>query len=194
MTLCTGSLLSSFWILSSASCIKNRDLSLLSIKGGDGQISLRIESVIQHPNFTTSPVLSNFALIRLSTPMWFTSSMLPICLSQVSQDPEIASVCSTMVWNTLTSGFSGLAGTVTSELTCLSKSEQGTLYFQPSTSKISLNQTDTGYALVCMNATDGTAYLQGISSPSTSSLLDSPCLSFTGIGQTISWINSYLLS
>ncbi|XP_069613372.1 serine protease 52-like [Ranitomeya imitator] len=193
MTLCTGSLLSSFWILSSASCVKKRDLSLLSIKGGDGQISLRIESVIQHPNFTTSPVLSNFALIRLSTPMWFTSSMLPICLSQASPDRTIGSVCSTVVWNTLTSGFSGLAGTVTSELTCLSKTEQGTLYFQPSTSKMSLNQTDTGNALVCMNAADGTAYLQGISSPSDSSLLDSLCQTFTSIGQTISWINSYLL-
>ncbi|XP_073521548.1 transmembrane protease serine 11D-like [Phyllobates terribilis] len=194
MTLCTGSLLNSFWILSSANCLKNRDFSLLSIKTGDGQISLRIESVIQHPNFTTSPTLSNFALIRLSTPMWFTSSMFPICLSQMSQDPTIGSVCSTIVWNTLTSGFSGSAGTVTSELTCLSKTQPGTLYFQPSISKMSLNQTDTGNALVCMNTADATAYLQGISSPSNSSVLDSPCLSFTSIGQTTSWINSYLLT
>ncbi|KAM4046908.1 transmembrane protease serine 11D-like [Anomaloglossus baeobatrachus] len=195
VTLCSGSLLSSFWILSSANCVINRDLSLLSIKLGDGQRSLSIDTIIQHPNFTTSPVLSNFALIHLSTPMWFSSSILPICLPQMSQDPTIGSVCSTLVWNTLTSGFSGLAGAVTSELTCLiSKTDHGTFYFKPSLSKMSLNQTDTGNALVCMNA-DGTAYLQGISIyQSNSSLLTSPCLSFSSIGQTISWINSYLLT
>ncbi|XP_075706542.1 transmembrane protease serine 11D-like [Rhinoderma darwinii] len=197
MTVCIGSLLSSFWVLSSANCLKNRNLSLLSIMVGGGRSftqksTLRIDTIIQHPNFTASPVLNNFALIRLSTPMWFTSSLIPICLSQTTQDPDTGSVCSTLDWNFSTDGLSSLAGTVTSGLTCLSKTVYGSLYLKPSLSNISLNQTDRGNALVCMNA-DGTAYLQGISMYlSNSSLSTSPCLSFTSIGQTISWINSYI--
>lgn len=194
MALCTGSLISSFWVLSSANCVKNRDPSLLTIMVADRHSFLGIDTIIQHPNFTASPVLSNFALIRISTPVWFTSSIIPICLSQTLQDPTTGSLCSTMIQNASTGGLSGLAGTVTSGLTCLSKSENGSLYLKPSISNISFNQTDTGNALVCMN-TDGTAYLQGISMyPSNSSLSTSPCLSFTSIGPSIPWINSYILT
>ncbi|KAM3936097.1 transmembrane protease serine 11D-like [Leptodactylus fuscus] len=239
-TLCTGSLLSSFWILSSASCVKDwqlidlgghvtteanqwkghrcnnqrllakedsraagpdrargtsehqdRDPASLTISLGDGRSSLTVDTIIQHPNFTSSPVLSNFALIRLSRPAWFTSFITPICLPQTSQDPAIGSVCGSMVWKDLSGSLSGLTGTMTSGTTCLQKSEYGTLYLQPSLSNFSYNQTDPGIALVCMKA-DGTAYLQGILS--SSSLSTSPCLSFTSIGQTIGWVSSYIIN
>ncbi|XP_056412731.1 chymotrypsin A-like [Hyla sarda] len=189
ITLCAGSLLSGSWVLSSATCVKNRDPSLLTIMLEDGHSSLRIDMIFLHPNFTASSTLNNFALIRLSTPVWFSSSIIPICLSQTSQDPTTGSLCSTLVGNASTGGLTSLAGTVTTGLTCLSKTESGSLYLKASLSNTLFNQTNTGDPLVCMN-TDGTAYLQGISS----SLSSSVCLSFTSIGQTVSWINSYILN
>ncbi|XP_069828803.1 transmembrane protease serine 11D-like [Dendropsophus ebraccatus] len=193
-SLCSGSLLGGFWALSSAKCVKKRDPSLLTVMVGDGLRSLSIDTILLHPNFTESPVLSNFALIRLSTPVWFNSSITPICLPQTSQDPTTGSSCSTLVTNASTGGLSTLAGSLTSSLDCSSKTEYKSLYLKPSLSSSSYNQTDRGDALVCMD-TDGTAYLQGIlMHPTNSSLSSSLCLSFTSIGETISWINSYILT
>ncbi|XP_063810047.1 transmembrane protease serine 11D-like [Pseudophryne corroboree] len=192
--LCTGSLLNSFWLLTSADCIKNRDVSLLTVileAGNPSQSSTsNIAKIIQHPNVTAAPVVNNFALIRLSKPAWFTSSLMPICLSQTTEDPAIGSVCSASTGNMSTGGLLSLVGTVTSGLSCLSVSDSGLLYLQFSLSNDLLKKIGTGNAFVCMN-TDNTAYLQGTSLYlSNSSLLSSTCLSYTSTGPAIDWINS----
>ncbi|XP_068120942.1 transmembrane protease serine 11D-like, partial [Hyperolius riggenbachi] len=61
---CTGSLLTAFWLLSSANCITNWNISLVTVTlqtGATSQSTQIIAKIIQHPNFTQlHPTLQQF--------------------------------------------------------------------------------------------------------------------------------------
>ncbi|KAM8977338.1 transmembrane protease serine 11G-like [Pelodytes ibericus] len=197
-TICMGNLLSAFWVLTTSSCVSNRELSSLTVILSANISPNRIWTVakiIQHPNFTASPLTNNIALILLSCPVFFSSTILPICLPQSLQDPTLGTVCNITNGNILnapsTSGSITVAGTVTSGTTCLSKSQDGIIYISL-TSKASLIQVDIGTSLICTN-TNKVLYFQGIaSSQQNSTGLD--CLNYISIGHYSEWIKSYILA
>ncbi|MEE6516040.1 hypothetical protein FKM82_025231 [Ascaphus truei] len=197
--ICMGSLLTGLWILSSAGCVKNRDPSLLSVfLGRDSSTkntTWKVDRVIQHPNFPATPDVNNIALIHLSEPVWFSASLMPICLPQTLQDPGVGSPCATTAGNILdvsTGGLMNVGVTVTAALNCVTNSQYGTIYI--SSTQTQLNQVDRGNSLICIG-TDSLVYLQGIvpyqqnsSSPAI------PCLFYTSIGPAVEWIKSYILA
>ncbi|XP_072272966.1 transmembrane protease serine 11D-like isoform X2 [Pyxicephalus adspersus] len=189
--ICTGTLLTAFWVLSSANCLLNRDISLLSVESGSS--SETVARIIQHPNFTTAPAYNNFALIHLSNPVWFMSSLTPLCLPQANQVPARGSICMGSSGDLLSGGLGYVISTVASAETCLNQPQNGTIYITPTLTIKQVSQMDTGNALVCMNTADNTSYIQGISPYlSNGSVTSNACLSYTNIGPAIVWVHSYI--
>ncbi|XP_073471315.1 transmembrane protease serine 11D-like [Aquarana catesbeiana] len=188
---CTGSLLTAFWVLSSANCLLNRDTALLSVSLGSGNSSQTVAKIIQHPNFTAAPIYNNFALIHLSKPVWFKSSLTPLCLPQVIQDPVPGSVCNGSAGDLLSGDPVYMASTTASEEICPKQSQNGTIYITPTLTIKQITQMDTGNALVCINTADNTSYIQGMSPYlSNGSIIISTCISYANIGPAVDWIRS----
>uniref|UniRef100_A0A8C5PWG4 Peptidase S1 domain-containing protein n=1 Tax=Leptobrachium leishanense TaxID=445787 RepID=A0A8C5PWG4_9ANUR len=193
---CMGSLLAAFWVLAPASCVSQRDPSHLSITLGATTVR-KVTNVIIHPNYTSSPITNNVALILLSTPVLFSTTILPICLPSTTQDPTVGTSCSLKSGDSSTALSTGdlmtIAGTVTSGLACLGTAQDGITYISPTFSTTSIIQVDVGSSLVGMN-TKNMVFLEGIASfQQKSTNLSSACLNYTSIGPATEWIKSYVM-
>ncbi|XP_063300641.1 chymotrypsin-C-like [Pelobates fuscus] len=198
--ICIGSLLAAFWVLVPASCVSKRDLSLLSVTLGSSYSAntvWKVANIIQNPNYTASPLTNDIALVLLSTPALFSSTIMPICLPQTMENPALGTLCSMNNGNISdalsTAGLVTMAGTVTSGVTCLTTSQNGITYISPTFTIASLIQVDVGSTLVCMG-TNKAVYLQGItSSQQKSTSLNSSCVNYINIGTAIDWIKTYII-
>ena len=83
---CGGSILSSSWILTAASCVIQLNISEITILAGSnnferGTQQRRVATIIMHPSFNKSSFVNDIALIRLETPLDMADSALAkICL------------------------------------------------------------------------------------------------------------------
>ncbi|XP_055049110.2 chymotrypsinogen B [Misgurnus anguillicaudatus] len=99
---CSGAVVHSTWILTSASCVYNleeRLLRFLTVKtGGSKKQTLNVIRIFKHPHFNSSSLNNNTALLQLSSPLNFDESTQAVCLPFVGQDIPSSLHCWTAVW------------------------------------------------------------------------------------------------
>ena len=82
---CGGSILSSFWILTAAHCVANLHPANVIIRAGSNKLGRstqkhRAARIFAHPDFNSSTLLNDIALIQLATPLNMA-------------DPDVAKIC-----------------------------------------------------------------------------------------------------
>ncbi|XP_034462641.1 transmembrane protease serine 2 isoform X2 [Hippoglossus hippoglossus] len=87
--LCGGSIISPYWIVSAAHCFQDRysnpgnwrvysgDVNLIKMSFGSG---IAVHKIINHENYNAETNDNDIALLKLNTPLTFTSTVKPVCL------------------------------------------------------------------------------------------------------------------
>jgi len=111
---CGGSLINDRYVLTAAHCTDGLAASQITVRLGEHRISTTGETQvvtrsvsrkIEHPNYSDSNLVNDIALLRLSSPVTVSATVLPVCMPP--KNPTYANKVATATgWGTTSSGGS----------------------------------------------------------------------------------------
>ncbi|OCT97345.1 transmembrane protease serine 11C-like [Xenopus laevis] len=177
--LCGASLISNTWLVTAAHCIVKNDPNSYTVRLGTLYWSttinrLKLQQIIVHEKYSSAATGYDIALLKLVTPVTFTSYIQPVCLPETTSSFPDNSSCYITGWGTLKYGGSvsdilqeAQVEIINTEL-CSSSLMYGST-IKPSMlcagyvdGKIDSCQGDSGGPLVSQNSNDSSWYLVGI--------------------------------
>jgi secreted trypsin-like serine protease len=107
---CGGTLISATHVMTAAHCTEGQSASNIRILLGEHDISdnqftrVDVAEIIQDPNFNSATLNSDFSILRLASPVTFTSAVSPACLPADLTETYAGHLTTVTGWGTLASG------------------------------------------------------------------------------------------
>jgi len=128
---CGGSLINNRYVLTAAHCIDGLSASALTIRLGEHRISITgetsvvtrsVSQIIGHPSYNEDTLVNDIALLKLSSPVTVSETVLPVCMPP--KNPTYANKVATATgWGATSSGGSTSDVLREVDVTVLSNSE-----------------------------------------------------------------------
>ncbi|XP_045899466.1 serine protease 33-like [Micropterus dolomieu] len=113
---CAGTLINNQWVMTAAQCCASSGVStstltvylgLQSLQGiNPNQVSRTVSQIIIHPNFISGNINNDICLLKLSSPVTFTTYIQPVCLAATGSTFYKGTVSWSTGWGNVGSGVS----------------------------------------------------------------------------------------
>ncbi|XP_038565935.1 transmembrane protease serine 9-like isoform X2 [Micropterus salmoides] len=113
---CGGTLINNDWVMTAAQCCSSSGVStstlvvslgLQSLQGSNpNQVSRTVSQIIIHPNFNSGTFENDICLLKLSSPVTFTTYIQPVCLAATGSTFYKGTVSWATGWGNVGSGVS----------------------------------------------------------------------------------------
>ncbi|XP_051745530.1 chymotrypsin-like protease CTRL-1 [Ctenopharyngodon idella] len=210
---CGGTLITKDWVLSAAHCFQNTDVSKVVMyfgrlrqSGSNPKETSRTASrIITHPNYDSSAIDNDIALVQLNSSVTFSKYIKPVCLAAAGSVFDAGTISWVTGWGKLQSGDTQLPNTLQQVMMpIVSNSDCNRAYF--GVNRITSNMICAGFLnqqekSICSGdsggpvlSRNGSLWIQSGISSFTSQKCEDPKYPsvFTRVSRYQDWIKSYM--